>query len=126
MSAAQIELEWQSVDIPEDKPGVLTPYWNLSYTGNRSVTQKILYQFSPDEIFWSGTWHEADTLYHPPDTNINGTYSTTLNLGEKEGWYKIRVFAQEITPDDDGASDEITWNDPVEVGTSDRAYIRIS
>jgi hypothetical protein len=126
VSAAQIELEWQSVDIPEDKPGVLTPYWNLSYTGNRSVTQKILYQFSPDDIFWSGTWHEADTLYHPPDTNINGTYSTTLNLGEKEGWYKIRVFAQEITPDDDGASDEITWNDPVEVGTSDRAYIRIS
>ncbi|HIH85763.1 MAG TPA: VWA domain-containing protein [Methanoculleus sp.] len=126
VSAAQIELEWQSVDIPEDKPGVLTPYWNLSYTGNRSVTQKILYQFSPDDIFWSGTWHEADTLYHPPDTNINGTYSTTLNLGEKEGWYKIRVFAQEITPDDDGASDEITWNEPVEVGTSDRAYIRIS
>jgi hypothetical protein len=126
VSAAQIELEWQSVDIPEDKPGVLTPYWNLSYTGNRSVTQKILYQFSSDDIFWSGTWHEADTLYHPPDTNINGTYSTTLNLGEKEGWYKIRVFAQEITPDDDGASDEITWNDPVEVGTSDRAYIRIS
>lgn len=124
VSAAQIELTWESLNT--DDPGILVPTWGLNYTGNRSVTQKILYQFSPDDIFWSGTWHEADTLYHPPDTNINGTYSTTLNLGEKEGWYKIRVFAQEITPDDDGASDEITWNDPVEVGTSDRAYIRIS
>ncbi|MDK2862469.1 MAG: hypothetical protein PWQ46_179, partial [Methanomicrobiaceae archaeon] len=124
VSAAQIELTRESLNT--DDPGILVPTWGLSYTGNRSVTQKILYQFSPDEIFWSGTWHEADTLYHPPDTNINGTYSTTLNLGEKEGWYKIRVFAQEITLDNDGASDEITWNDPVEVGTSDRAYIRIS
>ena len=122
--AAQIELTQESLNT--DEPGILVPTWGLNYTGNRSVTQKIMYQFSQDNIWWDGNWHEVDTLHHPADTNVNGTYSSTLNLGEKEGWYKIRVFAQEITPDDDGASDETTWNTPVEVGTSDRVYIKIS
>ena len=123
-AAAQIWLTQESLDT--DEPGILVPTWGLNYTGNQSVTQKIMYQFSQDDIWWDGNWHEADTLHHPADTNVNGTYSTTLNLGEKEGWYKIRVFAQEITPDDDGASNEITWADSVQVGASDRAYIRIS
>ncbi|MCT8336444.1 hypothetical protein FKB36_02775 [Methanoculleus sp. Afa-1] len=123
-AAAQIWLTQESLNT--DDPGVLVPTWGLNYTGNRSVTQKIMYQFSQDDIWWDGNWHEGDTLHHPADTNVNGTYSTTLNLGEKEGWYKIRVFAQEITPDDDGASNEITWADSVLVGAGNRAYIKIS
>ncbi|WP_067078714.1 hypothetical protein [Methanoculleus horonobensis] len=123
-AAAQIWLTQESLDT--DDSGILVPTWGLNYTGNRSVTQKIMYQFSQDDIWWDGNWHEADTLHHPADTNVNGTYSTTLNLGEKEGWYKIRVFAQEITPDDDGASDEVTWADSVQVGASGRSYIKIS
>ncbi|WP_048112860.1 VWA domain-containing protein, partial [Methanoculleus sp. MH98A] len=123
-AAADIWLTRESLNT--DDPGILVPTWGLSYTGNKSVTQKIMYQYSQDDIWWDGNWHEADTLHHPADTNVNGTYSTTLNLGEKEGWYKIRVFAQEITPDDDGASDETTWPGSVRVGASDRAYIRIS
>ncbi|KAF5088491.1 Bacterial Ig-like domain [anaerobic digester metagenome] len=123
-AAAQIWLTQDSLNT--DEPGILVPTWGLNYTGNQSVTQKIMYQYSQDDIWWDGNWHEADTLHHPADTNVNGTYSTTLNLGEKEGWYKIRVFAQEITPDDDGASNEITWADSILVGASDRAYIKIS
>lgn len=123
-AAAQIWLTQESLNT--DEPGILVPTWGLNYTGNQSVTQKIMYQFSQDDIWWDGNWHEADTLHHPADTNVNGTYSTTLNLGEKEGWYKIRVFAQEITPDDDGATNEITWADSVLVGAGNRAYIKIS
>ena len=125
IGAADMWLTRKSLNTTDD-PGILVPSWGLNYTGNRSVTQKIMYQFSQDSIWWDGDWHEVDTLHHLADTNINGTYSTTLNLGEKEGWYKIRVFAQEITPDDDGASKETTWTDPVQVGASDRAYIKIS
>ena len=121
MSAAQIWLEWQSVDIPEDKPGVLIPSWDLSYTGNRSVTQKILYQFSPDDIFWSG-WHEADTKHHPAGTNINGTYSSSIPLQENGGYYKVRVRAEENIPD--GSSAQIT-SETLEVDKRDVAYIKI-
>ena len=121
MSAAQIWLEWKSVDIPEDKPGVLIPSWDLSYTGNRSVTQKILYQFSPDDIFWSG-WHEADTKHHPAGTNINGTYSSSIPLQENGGYYKVRVRAEENIPD--GSSAQIT-SETLEVDKRDVAYIKI-
>ncbi|MFA7563453.1 MAG: hypothetical protein WCY70_08420, partial [Methanoculleus sp.] len=109
-----------------DDPGILVPSWDLIYTGNRSVTQKVMYEFSQDNVWWDGNWHSIDTLDHPADTDVNGTYSTTLNLGEKEGWYKIRVFAQENTHDDDGATAEVTWTESIWVGTSDRAYIKIS
>ena len=121
---AQIWLTRDSLNT--DDPGTLVPTWGLNYTGNRSVTQKVMYQYSQDDIWWDGNWYEVDTLHHPADTNVNGTYSSTLNLGKKEGWYKVRVFAQEITPDDDGASNEVTWTDSVQVGASDRAYIKIS
>ena len=121
MSAAQIWLEWKSVDIPEDKPGVLIPSWDLSYTGNRSVTQKILYQFSPDDIFWSG-WHEADTKHHPAGTNINGTYSSSIPLQENGGYYKVRVRAEENIPD--GSSAQIT-SETLKVDKRDVAYIKI-
>ena len=107
-------------------PGILVPSWNLSYTGDNPVTQKVMYQFSQDDVWWDGNWHEADTLHHSAGGNINDTYSSRLNLGEKEGWYRIRVFARENTPDDDGASDEITWMEPILVGACERAYIRIS
>lgn len=117
---------WLTQDsLTTDDTGIFIPSWNLTYTGNWTVTQKVMYQFSQDNVWWSGNWHVANTLNHPADTDINGTYSSNLDLREKKGWYKIRVFAQENAPDGWGASREITWMEPVQVGMSDRAYIKI-
>lgn len=112
-----------SLTVSTEDPGILVPSWNLNYTGNKSVTQKVLYQFSPDNIWWDGTWHAADTKHHPSDTDINGTYSSRLDLKKEGGWYKIRVTAREDTPD--GASAEITRTDPILVETRNVAYIKI-
>jgi hypothetical protein len=112
-----------SLTVSTEDPGILVPSWNLNYTGNKSVTQKVLYQFSPDNIWWDGTWHAADTKHHPSDTDINGMYSSRLELKKEGGWYKIRVTAREDTPD--GASAEITRTDPIQVETRNVAYIKI-
>jgi len=121
IATADIWLDLLSVNTGD--PGVLIPSWNLTYTGNESVVQEVMYQFSRDSIWWDGAWHVADTKHHPADTDINGTYSSRLDLGDQEGWYKIRVSAREDIPE--GVSDEDTYVDIAEVRMKNRTYIRI-
>ena len=108
VAAPDIQLDSLSVKNEIGSPGIRIFNWNLSYTGNRSVIQKVVYRFSPDrDIWWDSTWYEADTKQHPADTDINGTHSSRLDFREKEGWYKIRVSAWEDILD--GVSDEKTY-----------------
>jgi hypothetical protein len=105
------------------EPGILAPSWNLTYTGNRSVVQEVMYQFSQDNVWWDGAWHVVDTNRLPAETDVNGTYSSRLDLGNQEGWYRIRVSAREDVAE--GASDEVTNTGVIRVNTGNRAYIKI-
>lgn len=121
IATADIWLDLLSVNTGD--PGVLVPSWNLTYIGNESVVQAIMYQFSQDGIWWDGAWHVADTKHHPADMDVNGTYSSHLDLEGREGWYKIRVSAREDVPE--GVSDEETYVDIAQVRMKNRTYIRI-
>ncbi len=121
VTAADIRLDTLVVSTTD--PGILVPSWNLTYMGNRSVVQEIMYQFSQDSIWWDGVWHVADTSRLPADTDVNGTYSSRLDLGDQDGWYQIRVSAREDVPE--GVSDEVTNTSGIRVDTGNRAYIKI-
>ena len=108
VAVSDIRLGSLSVKEVNGSPGVRILNWTLNYTGNRSVIQKVTYQFSPDkDVWWDSTWHEADTKHHSAGTDINGTYSSHLDFRKKGGWYKIRVSAWEDVPI--GVSDEKTY-----------------
>lgn len=117
------DIRLDSLKVNADDRGTLVPSWNLTYTGNRSVVQEVMYQFSQDGVWWDGAWHVADTKRHPSNTNVNGTYSSHLDFGDKDGWCKIRITAWEDIPE--GVSDEVTCTDITRVEVKDRAYIKI-
>ena len=123
-NASTPDIWLDSLTVSTEEPGILAPSWGLTYAGNRSVIQEVMYQFSQDNVWWDGTWRVADTKRHPPDTDINGTYSSHLDFGDKGGWYRIKVSAYENIPE--GVSDEVTYGDVIPVGMENRAYIRIA
>lgn len=105
-----------------DGVSFLVPTWELGYSGNESIVQNVYYQYSPDNLWWDGVWNHFDTIRCGPAA-VNGTYSSNLLVEGVNGWYKVRVHAQEDVPG--GASGQDTWTQPIRVGNSTQNKIKL-
>jgi hypothetical protein len=101
----------------------LDVYWNLNYTGTKTVEQKLYYQFSPDNIVWSGTWLEAG-IYPTGAGPLNQSYTGLIDVREKSGWMRIMVTAKEQTTG--GGYDEDIWPQAIQIGPQARPNIIIT
>jgi len=105
-----------------DGVSFLVPTWELRYSGNESVVQNAYYQYSSDNLWWDGVWNHFDTIRCGPAA-VNGTYSSNLLVEGVNGWYKIRVHAQEDVPG--GASGLDTRTQPIRVGNLTQNKIKL-
>jgi hypothetical protein len=105
-----------------DGVSFLVPTWELRYSGNESVVQNAYYQYSSDNLWWDGVWNHFDTIRCGPAA-VNGTYSSNLLVEGVNGWYKIRVHAQEDVPG--GASGLDTRTQPIRGGNLTQNKIKL-
>lgn len=105
-----------------DGVSFLVPTWELRYSGNESIVQNLYYQYSPDNLWWDGVWNHFDTIRCGPAA-VNGTYSSNLLVEGVNGWYKVRVHAQEDVPG--GASGLDTRTQPIRVGNLTQNKIKL-
>jgi len=110
-------------DATWDGVSFLVPTWELRYSGNESVVQDVSYQYSSDNLWWDGVWNTFDTIRCDDPSAVNGTYSSSLMVEGINGWYKIRIHAQEDVPG--GASGLDTRIQPVHVGNITQNKIKL-
>jgi len=116
-----IDLENLLVTEPGEIKAVLPFMWNTSYTGNKTITERLYY--SAD----NGPWVLFETISHPypyaPDI-ISGTeYVDYAQLDVRKlppGGYKIKVYA---TVSD--APDDELMTDAIRVGGAGKTYIKL-
>jgi hypothetical protein len=116
-----IDLENLLVTEPGEIKATLPFMWNTSYTGNKTITERLYY--SAD----NGPWVLFETISHPypyaPDI-ISGTeYVDYAQLDVRKlppGGYKIKVYA---TASD--APDDELMTDAIRVGGSGKTYIKL-
>jgi hypothetical protein len=116
-----ITLENLLVTEPGEIKATLPFMWNTSYTGNKTITERLYY--SAD----NGPWVLFETLSHPypyaPDI-ISGTeYVDYGQLDVRKlppGGYKIKVYA---TASD--APDDELMTDAIRVGGAGKTYIKL-
>jgi len=116
-----ITLENLLVTEPGEIKAILPFMWNTSYTGNKTITERLYY--SAD----NGPWVLFETISHPypyaPDI-ISGTeYVDYEQLDVRKlppGGYKIKVYA---TASD--APDDELMTDAIRVGGAGKTYIKL-
>jgi hypothetical protein len=108
---------------PSDPPDLLHVYWNLNYSGNATVKQTLYYQFSEDNIIWSGTWIPVGTYISGVGPFIEQPFTGSIDVSGKTGWIKFRVTAKEQVVG--GAYDEDFGQSTISL-LSSRPYIIIT
>ena len=100
--------------VPIKSTELLNISWHLNYSGINPVNQIAYYQYSSDNITWSGSWiqyHSGLTGLQPID---NVEYYSGLDVRDKRGYLKIKVYAHEMIPG--GVSDEEIMPEIIELG----------
>jgi Mg-chelatase subunit ChlD len=103
---------------------ILDIYWNLDYSGNRTVQQDFYYQFSDDNVIWSGSWVHGGSITTGTGPIHNISQTGGIDVRGKSGWMKIKVTAKEQLVG--GKYDEDYWPQVIRVGPGDKIYIRIT
>jgi Mg-chelatase subunit ChlD len=103
---------------------ILDIYWNLDYSGNRTVQQDFYYQFSDDNVIWSGSWVHGGSITTGTGPISNVSQTGGIDVRGKSGWMKIKVTAKEQLIG--GKYDEDYWPQVIRVGPGDKIYIRIT
>jgi hypothetical protein len=115
---------------PDKSTELLTISWLLDYNGTAgtdpsNLKQELYYQYSPDDVTWSGSWIRFATNY-TGGTWINSSmippYTANLDVRERSGYVKFRVFSYEIPLG--GASDEAMIG-PIDIGAFREPTIKI-
>jgi hypothetical protein len=110
---------------PTNSTELLTFSWLLNYTGTRYIEQTAYYQYSPDNITWSGSWIRF-AINRTGGAPINSSdfkyYSENLDVRDRLGFIKFKVFSYELPLG--GASDE-SYIGPINIGALRDKTIKI-
>jgi hypothetical protein len=121
ITAKTITLDNLMVTVPGEIKVLLPVMWNTTYTGNKTLTEKVSYRVD------SGPWVQFKEIAHPYPFGPNYTTTNYVNYAQLDvtklpmGNYMIKVY----TTASDAPDATIELDNPVNVGNRTRKYIKL-